>query len=192
VAGIGNVFLTDDAFGSEAARRLLAEPRPEGVSVVDYGIRGMHLAFDLVEGYDALVILDAMPRGGAPGDVTVLEVGEEDLGDGEFDAHGMNPTSVLASLGTLGGRLPRTFVVGCEPGDVGEGIGMTPAVAGAVDRALAAVRELITELVAELATGLGTEPTPEPAAGLVAEQPEENPGERLHPIPETPRERSVT
>lgn len=147
VAGIGNVFLGDDAFGSEAARRLAAEPIPDHVTVVDYGIRGMHLAFDLVDGYDALILLDAMPRGGAPGDVTVLEVSEEDLGDGEFDAHGMNPVSVLASLGALGGRLPRTFVVGCEPADVGEGIGMSPEVAGAVDRALSAVRVLLeTEL----------------------------------------------
>lgn len=147
VAGIGNVFLGDDAFGSEAARRLAAEPLPDGVTVTDYGIRGMHLAFDLVEGYDALVLLDALPRGGAPGDVTVLEVTADDLGDGEFDAHGMDPASVLASLGALGGRLPRTFVVGCEPADVGEGLGMTPEVAGAVDRALSAVRVLLaTEL----------------------------------------------
>jgi hydrogenase maturation protease len=144
VAGIGNLFLSDDGFGPEVVRRLAEQDDlPASVRVVDYGIRGMHLAFDLVEGYDALILLDAMPRGGAPGDVTVLEVGPEDLGDGEFDAHGMNPTAVLASLGALGGRLPRTFVVGCEPGDVGEGIGMTPAVAGAVDRALAAVRALL-------------------------------------------------
>jgi hydrogenase maturation protease len=114
-----------------------------------------------------------MPRGGAPGDVTVLEVGQEDLGDGEFDAHGMNPTSVLASLGALGGRLPRTFVVGCEPGDVSEGIGMTPAVAGAIDRALAAVRKLVDEELRDL------------------------PGERrhqeqLHQEQQPTRERSVT
>ena len=145
VAGIGNVFLGDDGFGSEAARRLAAEPLPEGVTVVDYGIRGMHLAFDLLDGYDALVLVDALPHGGAPGDVTVLEVGEADLGDGEFDAHGMNPVSVLASLGTLGGRLPpRTHVVGCEPRDVGEGIGLSPEVAAAVDTALSAIRVLIS------------------------------------------------
>ena len=145
VAGIGNVFLGDDGFGSEAARRLLAEPLPAGVSVVDYGIRGMHLAFDLLDGYDTLVLIDALPRGGTPGDVTVLEIGEDDVGDGEFDAHGMNPTAVLASLGRLGTRLPpRTYVVGCEPRDVGEGIGLTREVAGAMDAALSAIRVLIS------------------------------------------------
>ena len=144
VAGIGNVFLGDDGFGSQAARLLLAEPLPPGVSVVDYGIRGMHLAFDLLAGYDTLVLIDALPRGGRPGDVTVLEIGEDDVGEGEFDAHGMNPTAVLASLGRLGTRLPpRTFVVGCEPRDVGEGIGLTPEVAAAMSAALSAIRVLI-------------------------------------------------
>jgi hydrogenase maturation protease len=145
VAGIGNLFLGDDGFGSEAARRLAAEPLPEGVSVVDYGIRGMHLAFDLLAGYDALVLVDALPHGGSPGDVTVLEVGEDDLGEGEFDAHGMNPAAVLAGLGALGGRLPaRTHVVGCEPRDVGEGIGLSPEVEAAVDTAVSAIRVLIS------------------------------------------------
>ena len=144
VAGVGNVFLTDDGFGSEAARRLAAEPLPAAVKVTDYGIRGMHLAFELLDGYETLVIIDAMPRGGRPGDVVVLEVGPDDLGDGAFDAHGMEPGAVLASLGALGGRLPRTFVVGCEPGDVAEGIGLTPPVEAALDRAVSAVRTLIT------------------------------------------------
>ena len=143
VAGIGNVLLGDDGFGSEVARRLAAEPVPDGVSVVDYGIRGMHLAFDLLAGYDCLVLVDALPHGAAPGDVTVLEVGEDDLGSGEFDAHGMNPVAVLGSLASLGGRLPRTFVVGCEPADVGEGIGLSPPAAAAVETALSAIRVLI-------------------------------------------------
>jgi len=148
VAGVGNLFLGDDGFGPEAARRLSARPLPDGVEVVDYGIRGMHLAYDLLAGYDTLVIVDAVPRGGRPGDVVVLEVGEEDLagpsGDsGDFDAHGMEPTAMLASLGALGGRLPRTFVVGCEPADVAERIGLSPPVAAAVDRAV----ELVTGLL---------------------------------------------
>jgi hydrogenase maturation protease len=144
VAGIGNVFLGDDGFGSEVARRLAAEPLPAGVSVVDYGIRGMHLAFDLLAGYDVLILADALPHGAAPGDVTVLRVGEEDLGSGEFDAHGMSPVAVLGLLGSLGGRLPpKTFVVGCEPADVQEGIGLTPRVAAAIDAALSAIRVLL-------------------------------------------------
>lgn len=143
VAGVGNLFLGDDGFGPEAARRLAARPLPPGVEVVDYGIRGMHLAYDLLAGYDTLVIVDAVPRGGRPGDVVVLEVGDEDLGTGDFDAHGMEPTAMLASLGALGGRLPRTLVVGCEPADVGERIGLSPPVAAAVDRAV----ELVTGLL---------------------------------------------
>ena len=131
VAGVGNLFLGDDGFGPEAVRRLTAVPLPDGVEVVDYGIRGMHLAYDLLAGYDTLIIVDAMPRGGRPGDVVVLEVGADDLGAGDFDAHGMEPTAMLASLGSLGGRLPRTYVVGCEPLDIGEGIGLSTPVGGA-------------------------------------------------------------
>jgi hydrogenase maturation protease len=143
VAGVGNLFLGDDGFGPEVARRLAGRSLPAGVRVVDYGIRGMHLAYDLLEGYDELVILDAAPRGGRPGDVVVLEVGEGDFGTGEFDGHGMEPTAVLSSLGSLGGRLPRTYVVGCEPADIDEGIGLSPSVAAAVDPAVDAVLRLL-------------------------------------------------
>ena len=143
VAGVGNIFLADDGFGPEVARRLATRPLPPGVRVVDYGIRGMHLAYDLLDGYDELVILDAAPRGGRPGDVVVLEVGEGDFGTGEFDGHGMEPTAVLFSLGSLGGRLPRTYVVGCEPADIDEGIGLSPSVAAAVDPAVDAVLRLL-------------------------------------------------
>jgi hydrogenase maturation protease len=143
VAGVGNLFLGDDGFGPEVARRLAGRSLPAGVRVVDYGIRGMHLAYDLLDGYDELVILDAAPRGGRPGDVVVLEVGEGDFGTGEFDGHGMEPTAVLSSLGSLGGRLPRTYVAGCEPADIDEGIGLSPSVAAAVDPAVDAVLRLL-------------------------------------------------
>lgn len=145
IAGIGNLFLTDDGFGSEVARRLAEGPLPDGVRVVDYGIRGMHLAYDLLDGYDALVVVDALPGKGAPGDLSVLAVGPDDLGDADFDAHGMAPVAVLASLGQLGGSLPPTYVVGCQPADVGEGIGLTPAVAAAVDRAVELVHAVLDE-----------------------------------------------
>ena len=85
-----------------------------------------------------------MSRGGSPGDVVVLEVGADDLGGGDFDAHGMEPTAMLASLGSLGGRLPRTYVVGCEPADVDERIGLSAPVAAAVDRAVDVVTKLVT------------------------------------------------
>jgi hydrogenase maturation protease len=160
VAGIGNLFLSDDAFGSEVARRLAASPLPEGVTVVDYGIRGMHLAYDLVDGYDALVVIDALPGQGSPGDLRVLAVGPDDLGDGEFDAHGMAPVAVLASLGRLGGQLPPTYVVGCEPADVAEGIGLSPAVAAAVEPAMALVHDLLTEQLAAFVTAHVKEDSP--------------------------------
>jgi hydrogenase maturation protease len=149
VAGIGNIFLSDDGFGCEVARRLAMQPLPESVTVTDYGIRGMHLAYELLDGYDGLVIVDALPRNGDPGDVVVLEVSDDDLGTGDFDAHGMEPTAVLASLGSLGGTLPPTYVVGCEPADLGEGIGLSPEVEAAVDTAMTTVLELVTHQLAK-------------------------------------------
>ncbi len=105
----------------------------------------MHLAYDLLNGYDGLVVVDALPGDGAPGDLSVLEVGPADLGDGELDAHGMAPVSVLASLGQHGGTLPPTYIVGCQPADVGEGIGLTGAVTAAVDRAVELVHDVLDE-----------------------------------------------
>jgi hydrogenase maturation protease len=144
VAGIGNIFLTDDGFGPEVARRLTTRPLPEGVKVVDYGIRGMHLAYDLLDGYDGLVIVDAMPRQGSPGDVVVMQVGPDDLGDGEFDAHGMAPVAVLGSLASMGGEFPPTYVVGCEPADLDEGMGLSATVEAAVETAIDAVLGVLT------------------------------------------------
>jgi hydrogenase maturation protease len=143
VAGIGNLFLSDDGFGSEVARRLATTTLPGDVKVVDYGIRGMHLAYDLLDGYEALVVIDALPGDGKPGDLTLLEVGPDDLGEAELDAHGMAPVAVLSGLRLLGGSLPPTYLVGCRPADVGEGIGLTPPVAAAVDGAIGLVREVL-------------------------------------------------
>lgn len=143
VAGVGNIFHGDDGFGSEVARRLAAEPLSPEVRVVDYGIRGMHLAYELLDGYAALVIVDAAPRGGEPGEVHLLDVGPDDLGEGEFDAHGMNPVAVLGSLAALGGRLPRTFVVGCEPAELDERMGLSAPVAAAVGPTVTAIVELL-------------------------------------------------
>ncbi len=148
VAGIGNIFFSDDGFGPEVVRRLA--PRPgSGVRVVDYGIRGMHLAYDLLDHDGPLVIVDAVPGPGEPGTIRVLEVGPGDLGEGEFDAHGMNPVAVLANLEVLGGTLPPTYVVGCVPMSVDDGMGLTPAVAAAVDAGVAAVRVLLDDLLVE-------------------------------------------
>ena len=114
VAGIGNVFLGDDGFGVALVGRLAPAALPAGVEVVDYGIRGMDLAYAL-GGYDAVVLLDATPRGEPPGTLYVIEPEIEDVAAAAPEAHGMDPVKVLALARSLGGRLPRTLVVGCEP-----------------------------------------------------------------------------
>lgn len=149
VAGVGNIFLSDDGFGSEVARRLIALPLPAGVRVQDYGIRGTHLAYDLLDGWDALVLIDTVPSRGAPGTIHVLEVGTEDVDGVAFDPHGMDPNSMLASLKSLGGTPPPTLVVGCEPAVLDEGIGLSPDVASAVPRAITTVLELLAPSVAD-------------------------------------------
>jgi hydrogenase maturation protease len=154
VAGIGNLFLGDDGFGPAVVSHLAADPAglPEGVRLVDYGIRGMHLAYDLLAGYEALVLVDAVPGPGPPGELTVLEIGPEDLGQGEFDAHGMAPVAMLASLPSLGGELPLTYLVGCRPAELGEGIGLSEPVRDAVPAAAEAVRSVVERLLAERVT----------------------------------------
>ena len=118
VAGIGNIFLGDDGFGCEVVRRLSEQGPPPWARVVDYGIRGMHLAYDLLDGWDRLVLVDSLPDRGAPGHLHVLEVGPDDVAHGELDAHGMDPAAVLSALGALGGRLPPTTLVGVQVADV--------------------------------------------------------------------------
>lgn len=155
VAGIGNIFFSDDGFGPAVAAALASTPGlADNVRVVDYGIRGMHLAYDLLAGVDALVLVDAVPRSAGdtadavPGTVVVLEIGPDDLGDGEFDAHGMAPAAMLASLGSLGAELPPTYLVGCVPAEVAEGIGLSSPVAAAVEGAVGTTVDLANRLAA--------------------------------------------
>ena len=116
VAGIGNVFLGDDGFGVALVGRLARHELPPGVEAVDFGIRGMDLAFAMQDGYDAVVLLDATPRGERPGTLYLIEVdGEDEASRATPDAHGMDPVKVLALLRAVGGVPPRTFVLGCEP-----------------------------------------------------------------------------
>ncbi|MGH3327827.1 MAG: hydrogenase maturation protease [Streptomycetales bacterium] len=162
VAGVGNIFLGDDGFGVEVARRLAAEPLPEGVEVADFGIRGVHLAYQLLDGYDLLILVDAVTRGEEPGTVYVIEpdldaiepVGPDAEGP-PIDAHGMAPDAVFALLKTFGGSVDRVLVVACEPTDVEERMGLSPPVAGAVDRAIGAVLDLLAEPASRAATAAG-------------------------------------
>jgi hydrogenase maturation protease len=154
VACLGNIFLGDDGFGVEVARRLARENLPEGTRVTDYGIRGMHLAYDLAEGWDATILVDAAPRGGKPGTIYVIEPVSEQPTDGDgaplsltesmlFDPHGMQPDVLLGMTGMLGAEAGRVLVVGCEPVSVAEGIGLSEPVAAAVDEAARVVLDLV-------------------------------------------------
>ncbi|ORW93362.1 peptidase M52 [Mycobacterium sp. IEC1808] len=147
VAGIGNIFLGDDGFGSEVVRNAEIPLDDACVRVIDYGIRGMHLAYDLLEEWDSLVLVDAVPSRGSPGTLHVFQADcEQDSGATGLDAHSMDPAAVFASLRALGGSPPYTVVVGCEAGSVEEGIGLSEPVAKAVPRAARAVEEIVAAL----------------------------------------------
>jgi hydrogenase maturation protease len=153
VACIGNIFLGDDGFGVEVARRLAGRPLPDGVRVVDYGIRGLDLAYALLDGPEVTIFVDATPRGGAPGTIYVIEPDlAEVYGAGEgtlVEAHSMNPMNVLRLVVSMGGTLERILLVGCEPATLGgeEGaMGLSEPVAAAVDEAVATIESLVTTL----------------------------------------------
>lgn len=148
IAGVGNVFLRDDGFGSEVARRLADVPLPDEARVCDYGIGGVHLAYDLLEGYETLILIDTTSQGGEPGDVYVIDVDHEQLrADSAIDVHSMDPAAMFATLQTLGGTAPPTMMVGCEPADMSEGMGLTEPVEAAVDVAVDAVVGLVEGLL---------------------------------------------
>jgi hydrogenase maturation protease len=150
VAGIGNVFMGDDGFGVEVARRLFDRPMRPGVDVRDFGIRGMDLVYALQD-YDVAIFIDATPRGTAPGTLQVIEP-ELEPGVVSLDTHGMDPVKVLALARELGPVPERLLVVGCEPqtrmtGDEDEVVTqMSPPVSAALDRAVALVESLLDEL----------------------------------------------
>jgi len=165
VAGIGNVFLGDDGFGVEVARRLTAvgATRLGGeVDVVDYGIRGVHLAYELLDGrYGTLVMVDAVPMGEWPGTLAVLAVDGRATPPLEpadafeapaVDAHSMNPEAVLRVLRGLGGGVDRVLVIGCEPASIDARMGLSEPVAAVVDDAVRLVAEVVDDELARRGT----------------------------------------
>ena len=151
VAGIGNIFFGDDAFGSEVARELMRRPLPEGVKVDDFGIRSHDLAYALMDGCDAILI-DAVPRGGAPGTLYLIEPDMESLGgEGEIpDGHSMSPVRVFRLVQSLGGRMGRIYLVGCEPSVLESedgAMGLSESVQAAVPRAIEMIETLLDELL---------------------------------------------
>ncbi len=143
IAGVGNIFFGDDAFGVEVVQKLARRPWPRNVRAVDFGIRGIDLAFALLEGVDLTVFIDATPRGQAPGTLYLIEPDTNDIA-ADMDTHSMNPMAVLQLVKTMGGEFRRILVLGCEPSDCGERMGLSEPVRAAVDTAVAMVEELVS------------------------------------------------
>lgn len=145
VAGVGNIFQGDDAFGVEVVRLLARRPRPDGVEIADFGIRGVHLVYELLNGCDLFVLVDAAQRGYEPGTITVLEVGPSDAAPGAtiMDAHDLTPDAIFAMLASMGGHPGRSLVVACEPADLSPGMGLSDPVRAALPHAVSAVEEIL-------------------------------------------------
>jgi hydrogenase maturation protease len=165
VAGIGNIFLGDDAFGVEVAQRMAGRTLPGNVVVTDFGIRGYDLAYALMRPHARVILVDACPRGGEPGTLYVIEPDLDDLGEsgnaGILDGHGMNPMNVLRLAQSMGGVASPIVIVGCEPATFGpdEGLmGLSEAVEASIDRAI----ELVESLIADV---------PEPADPVAGQTP---------------------
>jgi len=149
VAGIGNMFLGDDAFGVEVVKRMRKRPLPENVSIIDFGMRSYDLAYALMQDWDLVILVDAICRGAEPGTLFTIR---PDLPHDEvtvaIDAHVMNPVAALRLVKTLGGRIAPLLVVGCEPATVepnpdGNFV-LSEQVDAAIDQAIAMVEQLIT------------------------------------------------
>ncbi|MGA8304794.1 MAG: hydrogenase maturation protease [Candidatus Acidiferrales bacterium] len=150
IAGIGNIFLGDDAFGVEVAQRLANRRLPDRVKVVDFGIRSFDLAYALLDRFDVTILVDACPRGGAPGTLYVIEpdlnVSAQEAAQTTVDAHSMNPMNVIRMAKSMGGDLKRILLVGCEPLTLGpeEGrMGLSEPVAAMVEEAANRIESLV-------------------------------------------------
>ncbi len=152
VAAVGNLWLGDDGFGTEVAKRLRARDLGPNVAVADFGAGGLDLAYEVLRGYDALVLVDVSRQGGEPGTLYVMEVDPDSIEGGiedgtRIDPHGMDPETVLRFVKSVGGWPGKVVVIACEPEQIDEvAIGLTPRVEAAVDGAVALVAETIEEL----------------------------------------------
>ena len=153
VAGIGNIFLGDDGFGVEVVRRLAKRALPAGVEIADFGIRGMDLAYALMDGYDAVIMVDIASRSEAPGTLYLIQVQSEE-GQADIDTHGMDPVKVLNLARELGAEPIPTYVVACEPQTVIDGaqtvdviVELTEPVRQAIDKAVELVEATILNII---------------------------------------------
>jgi len=152
VAGVGNIFFGDDAFGCEVTRELARHSLPEGVRVIDFGIRSYDLAYAMMDDYAATILVDAAPRGRPPGTVYLIEPELNILDSPEnevVNAHGMNPVRVLQMVRFLGGTPRRVFVVGCEPAVLESNgqLGLSETVRTAIPAAIETIKKLIDDLI---------------------------------------------
>lgn len=153
VAAVGNLWLRDDGFGAEVAKRLEERGLSSGAHVFDFGTGGLNLAYEVMRGYDALILVDVSRQGGEPGTLYVMEVEQDSVGgaieDGEvIDPHGMDPQTVLRFVKAVGGWPGKVVVVACEPEQVEEmGFGLSGPVDAAVDRAVEVVSQTVDELL---------------------------------------------
>jgi hydrogenase maturation protease len=155
IAGIGNIFFGDDAFGVEVAERLMRRPWPEEVRIIDFGIRGLDLTYALLDGYEFVILVDALPRGGVPGTLYVLEPdtgGNTEGGDvaPALEMHRLDPVKVLCLAASMGARVERLLLVGCEPepmGDEDMRDGLSAAVRSAVEQTIPLIESLVDRLL---------------------------------------------
>jgi len=153
VAGIGNIFFGDDAFGVEVIRALQERAIPPEVYLEDFGIRSYDLAYALMDGYDVVILVDATPRGQTPGTVSLIEPLLDGLDDAPMDitnAHGLNPATVLQMVQTMGGHMGRLYLVGCEPRVLeSDDLVLSPPVQAAIPQAVEMILSLVDTLLAD-------------------------------------------
>ena len=158
IACVGNLFLGDDAFGVEVARRLMGVDLPAGAAVVDFGIRGIDLTYALMDGYESVILVDAAPRGEAPGTLYVLEptIAEANGTEGPgslLEAHAMDPVKVLRLASAMGGQIGRLLLVGCEPATSADLDDILPGLSEPVRKAVDEAVPLILSLAETLLQG---------------------------------------
>jgi hydrogenase maturation protease len=152
IAGVGNMFLKDDGFGGAVIKKMHSRQFPEGVEVKDFGTGGLKLAYDLMKGYDELILLDASARGEKPGTLFVIEPDEKDFNadlmeGGPIDPHGADPVTVLRFVKSIGSWPGKVMIVGCEPETVDDfEIGLSCPVSAAIDKAVEMVDEILHEM----------------------------------------------
>jgi hydrogenase maturation protease len=149
VAGIGNIFFGDDAFGVEVVRELTRLEWPEDVRIEDFGIRSYDLAYAIMDAYDVVILIDATPRGQPPGTVALIELDPAELGSEEeiVNAHSMNPVRVLKMAQTQGGLAGKFYLVGCEPAVLDtEELGLSSVAQAAVPLAVELIQKFIRAL----------------------------------------------